>query len=73
MARVEDVPEKTFSLNKVEGTMKVAKMVEISPFCTIQVHGNMKVKDHDKRVNITVEQRTMDIALQQLLYPVVLI
>ena len=32
-------------------------MVEITPFCTIHVHGITKVKGHDKRVNITVEPK----------------
>ena len=57
MAQVGDVPEKTFSLDKVEGTVKLTKMVEIPPFCTIQVHGITEVKDHDKRVNIIVEPK----------------
>ena len=48
MARVGDVPEKTFSLDKVEGTVKLTKTVEIPPFCPIQVHRITKVKDHDK-------------------------
>ena len=49
--------EKTFSLDKVEGTVKCIKMVEIPPFHTIHVHGITKVKDHDKRDNILVEPR----------------
>ena len=54
-ALVGDVPEKHFSLDKVEGTVKLSKTVEIPPFCTKQVHGITKVKDHDKRVNIILE------------------
>ena len=48
------MPEKTFSLDKVEGRVKLTKTVEIPPFCTIQVHGIMEVRDHDKRFNIIV-------------------
>ena len=50
MAQVGDVPEKTFSLEKVEGTVKLTMMVEIPQFCTIQVHGITEVKCHDKRL-----------------------
>ena len=57
MAWVGDVPEKTFSLIKVEETVKLIKIIEIPPFPTIQVHGIMEVKDHDKRVNIIVEPK----------------
>ena len=57
MASVGDVSEKTFSLDKVEGTVKLTKMVEISPFSTIQAHGIMKVKGHDKRINLVVESK----------------
>ena len=57
MVWVGDVSEKPFSLDKVEGTVKLTKTVEIPPFCTIQVHGITKVKDHDKRVNIIVEPK----------------
>ena len=57
MAQVGDVSEKTFSLDKVEGTVKLIKMVEIPPFSTIQVHGIMKVKGHDKRINLVVEPK----------------
>ena len=32
-------------------------MVEIPPFCMMQVYGITKVKDHDKRVNIIVEPK----------------
>ena len=42
LAPVGDVPEETFSLDMIEGKVKVAKTVELSPFCTIQVHGIMK-------------------------------
>ena len=55
MAKVGDISEKTFSLDKVEQTMKLTKIVEIPPFCIIQVHGIMRVKGHDKRVDIIVE------------------
>ena len=58
MAQVRDVPEKTFSMDKVEGTVKLTKMVEIPPCHTIQFHGIMEVKDHDKRVNTIVEPKT---------------
>ena len=37
--------------------MKLTKTVEISQFCTIQVHGLTKVKGHDKRVIIVVEPK----------------
>ena len=57
MAQVGDILKKTFSLDKVGGTMKLTKTVEIPPFCTIHVHGITKVKGHDKRVNIIVEPR----------------
>ena len=57
MDQVGDVSEKSFSLDKVEGTVKLTKMVEIPPFCTIQVHGTMKVKDHDKSVYFIVEPK----------------
>ena len=40
MAQVGDVPETTFSIDKAEGTVKLTKMVEIPPYCTIQVQGN---------------------------------
>ena len=57
MAPVEDKSEKTFSLDKVGGTMKLNKTVEIPPFSTKQVHGIMKVKGHDKRINLIVEPK----------------
>ena len=57
MVQIEDVSEKPFSLDKVEGTVKLTKMVELPPDCTIQVHGIMKLKDQDKRVNIIVEPK----------------
>ena len=38
--------------------MKLTKTVEIPPFSTIQVHGIMKVKGHDKRVNLIVEPKS---------------
>ena len=57
MAQVGDVPEKTFSLDKVEGTVKLTKVVGIPSFCTIQVHRITEVKNHDKRVNIIVEPK----------------
>ena len=55
MAQVGDASEKTFSLDKVDRTVKLTKTVEIPPFSAIQVHGIRKVKCHDKRVNIIVE------------------
>ena len=57
MAWVGDMSEKAFSLDKVEGTVKHTKMVEILPFHTIHIHGIMKVKSHDKRDNIIVETK----------------
>ena len=57
MAQVGDKAEKTFSLDKVDRTVKLTKTVEIPPFSTIQVHGMMKVKRHDKRVNLIVEPK----------------
>ena len=57
MARVENKSKKTFSLDKVDGTVKFTKTVEVPPFCTIHVHGIMKVKGHDKRVNLIVEPK----------------
>ena len=47
--------EKTFSLDRVEGTVKQTKTIEIPPFSTIQVHGMTKVKGHEKKVNLLVE------------------
>ena len=55
MARVGDVLEKTFFPDKIDETVKLTKMLDIPPSCTIIVHGIMKMKDHDKRVNIIVE------------------
>ena len=55
MTQVEDKSAKTFSLDKVGGTIKLTKTVETPPFSTIQVHGITKVKGHDKRVNLIVE------------------
>ena len=52
-----DVSQKTFSLDKVQGTVKLTKMVEIPQFHTIQVHRTTKVKGHDRRVNIIVEPK----------------
>ena len=58
IAQVGDMSGKPFSMDEVEGTVKLTKKVEIPPFCTIQVHGIMKVKGHDKRVNIIVEPKS---------------
>ena len=58
MVWVEDKSKETFSLNQVEGTVKLTKTVEILPSSTIQVHGIMKVKGHDKRVNLIVEWKS---------------
>ena len=58
MAQVKDKSMKTFSLDKVDGAVKLTKTVEIPPFSTIQVHGIMKVKGHDKRVNCIVEPKS---------------
>ena len=58
MAQVEDRSRKTFSLDLVEGTVKLTKTVEIPPFSTIQVQGITKVKGHDKKVNIIVEPKS---------------
>ena len=57
IAWVEDKSEKTFFLDKVAGTVKVTKTVGIPPFSTIQVHGIMKVKGHDMRVNLIAEPK----------------
>ena len=57
MAWVEGKSEKTFSLDKVDGTVKHTKAVEIPPFSTIQVHGITKVNGHDKTVNCIVEPK----------------
>ena len=57
MAQVEDKSEKTFSLDKVDGTVKLTKTMEIPPFSTIQVYGITKVEGHDKRVNLIVEPK----------------
>ena len=57
MAWVEDKSEKTFSPDKVDGTVKAIKTVRIPLFSTIQVHGIMKINDHDKRVNLIVEPK----------------
>ena len=48
MAQVKDKSKKTFYLDKVKGTVNLTKTEEIPPFSTIQVHGVMKVKGHDK-------------------------
>ena len=45
MAQVGNVPKKTFSLDKVEGTVKLTKTVGIPPFCTIQGHGITEIRD----------------------------
>ena len=42
----------------VDRTVKLTKMVEIPPLSTIQVHGIMKVKGNDKRVNIVVKPKS---------------
>ena len=57
MARFEDKSEKTFSLDNVDGTVKLTKTVGIPPFRTIKVHGITKVKGHHKRVNFVVEPK----------------
>ena len=57
MSQVGDVSEKTFSLDKVEEMVKLTKMLELPPFSTIQVHGIMKVKGHDKRFDLVVEPK----------------
>ena len=57
LAWVGDTLEKTFSLDKVEETVKLTKTVEIPPFHTIHIHGIMNMKGHDKRVNIIVEPK----------------
>ena len=56
VAQVGDKLEKTF-LQKVDRTVELTKAVEIPPFSTIQVHGVMKVKGHDKRVNLVAEPK----------------
>ena len=55
MAWVKNDTENVFSLDKVDGTVKLTKTVEIPPFSTIQVHGITKVKGHDKKANLIVE------------------
>ena len=55
MARVGDKLEKIF-LDKVDGTVKLTKTLEILPFSTIQVHGITKVKGH-KILNLIVEPK----------------
>ena len=57
MAWVGDISEKTFSLDKVDRSVKLTKMVEIPPFHMIHIHGITKVKVNDKRVNIIVEPK----------------
>ena len=57
MAQVGDVSEKTFSLDRIEGTVKLTKTVEIPPFSTIQVHVIMEVKGHDKRINLVAKPK----------------
>ena len=37
--------------------MKLPKTIEIPPFCTIHIHGIMKVKGHENRVNTIVEPK----------------
>ena len=49
------VKEKVFSLDRVEGTVKLTKTIEIHQFGTIQVHGMTNVKGHNKKVNLIVE------------------
>ena len=58
MALVEDKLRKPFSLDQVDGPVKLAKTVEIPLFSTIQVRGITKVKGHEKRVNIIVEPKS---------------
>ena len=55
MAQVRIESRKVFSLNRVEGTLKLTKSVEIPPFSTKQVQGMTKVKGHNKKVNLIVE------------------
>ena len=55
MAQVDNETEKVFSLDRVEGTVKLSKTIELPPFSTIQVHGMIKVKGHNKKVNLIVE------------------
>ena len=57
MAWVEDRLRKTFSLDQMDGTVNLAKTLEIPPFSPIQVHGITKVKGYDKKVNIIVEPK----------------
>ena len=49
MPWVKNDTEKVFSLDKVDGTVKLTKTLEILPFSTIQVHEITKVKGHDKK------------------------
>ena len=55
MARVKNDIEKVFPLDKIDGTVKLTKTVEIPPFITIQVHGITKV---NKKVKLIVEPMT---------------
>ena len=56
-----DESVKTFSFDKVYGTMKLTRTVEIPLINVIQVHGIMKVKDHDKIVDLIVDAKTMNV------------
>ena len=55
MAQVRNETGKVFSLDRVEGSVKLTKTIEIPPFSTKQIKGMTKVKGHDKKVNLIVE------------------
>ena len=44
-----------FNLDKVDGTVKLTKSIQIAPHQTVHVQGLSKVRGHDKRVNTITE------------------
>ena len=55
MAQIRNETGKDFCHDKVEGTIKLTKTIEIPPFRTKQIQGMTKVKGHNRKVNIIVE------------------
>ena len=55
MAQVGNETGNVTSLDRVKGSVKLIKTVEIPPFSTKQVQGMTKIKGHNKKVNLILE------------------
>ena len=49
IAQIKNETWKDFSLDRVEGTVKLTKTIEIPPFGTKQIQGVTRVKGHNKK------------------------